>query len=348
MSSLGDMRRLLCGFSITVATSVVAELGIADHLAKGPKSAAELARLSGADEGFLRRVLRFLASEGVFAERDRDVFALTALSEWLRSDVADSLRPRAVFAGSKMNWAAWGSLPSSVKTGRSGMEAAFGETVFDHVRSHTEAAATFNSFMAGQTAASVADLLGAYSFEGVRQIVGGGGGHGALVAGVLRACLEMRGVLFDMPEVVAKARPLLENAGVAGRTEVVGGDFFAALPTDADLYALKFILHDWRDADCTRILKNCRAAMAPGGRRSLLQKSPHPPCLRVRKTSRGTTQASNAIAQPLAAVQAIGARFYFSTHFRGQSRFSRESPRFKPVPVPARPRGSPAITKAWR
>lgn len=265
-SSLGDMRRLLCGFSITIAISVVAELGVADHLAKGPKSASDLARLSGADEGFLRRVLRFLASEGIFAERDRDVFALTALSEWLRSDVAGSLRPRAVFAGSKMSWTAWGSLLSSVRTGTSGMEAAFGETLFDHVKSHPEAAATFNSFMAGQTAASVAALLGAYSFDGIRQIVDVGGGHGALVAGVLQAHPEMRGVLFDMPEVAAKARPLLENAGVAGRTRVVGGDFFAGLPTGGDLYALKFILHDWRDAECVRILKNCRAAMAPGGR----------------------------------------------------------------------------------
>lgn len=265
-SSLGDMRRLLCGFSITIAISVVAELAIADHLAKGPKSAADLARLSGADEGFLRRVLRFLASEGVFAEPDRDVFALTGLSEWLRSDVAGSLRPRAVFAGSKMNWAAWGGLLSSVKTGTSGMEVAFGETLFDYIKSHPEAAATFNRFMAGQTAASVAALLGAYSFEGVRQIVDVGGGHGALVAGVLQAYPEMRGVLFDMPEVAAKALPLLENAGVAERSQVVGGDFFAAVPAGADLYALKFILHDWRDAECVTILKNCRAAMAPCGR----------------------------------------------------------------------------------
>lgn len=266
MSSLGEMRRLLCGFSVTIAISVVAELGIADHLAKGPKSASDLARLSGADEGFLRRVLRFLASEGVFAEQDRDVFALTPLSEWLRSDAAGSLRPRAVFAGSNMNWTAWGSLLSSVRTGRSGMEAAFGETLFDHVKSHPEAAVTFNSFMAGQTAASVAALLGAYRFEGVRQIVDVGGGHGALVAGVLQAYPEMRGVLFDMPEVAAKALALLEKAGVAGRSQVVGGDFFAALPAGADLYALKFILHDWRDAACVTILKNCRAAMAPDGR----------------------------------------------------------------------------------
>ncbi len=271
MSSLGDMRRLLCGFSITIAISVVAELAIADHLAKGPRSASDLARLSGTDKHFLRRVLRFLASEGVFAEPDRDVFALTALSEWLRSDVPGSLRPRAVFSGSKMSWSAWGSLLSSVRTGASGMEAAFGETLFEHVKSHPEAAASFNGFMAGQTAASVAALLAAYSFEGVRQIVDVGGGHGALVAGVLQAYPEMRGVLFDMPEVAAKALPLLEKAGVARRAQVVGGDFFSRLPTGADLYALKFILHDWRDAECTKILKNCCEAMAPGGRALIIE-----------------------------------------------------------------------------
>jgi len=266
VSSLGDMRRLLCGFSITIATSVVAELGIPDLLAKGPKTASDLARLSGAEEDFLRRVLRFLASEGIFTQQDRDVFALTALSEWLRSDVAGSLRPRAVFAGSRMNWTAWGSLLASVRAGTSGMQAAFGETLFDHVKGHPEAAATFNSFMAGQTAASVAALLGAYSFEGVRQIVDVGGGHGALVAGVLQAYPEMRGVLFDMPEVTAATLSILERAGVAHRSRVVGGDFFEALPTGGDLYALKFILHDWPDAECVKILKNCRDAMAAGRR----------------------------------------------------------------------------------
>lgn len=265
-SGLAEMRRLISGFSVTIAISAVAELRIADHLSEGPQTSSHLARLSGADEHFLRRVLRYLASEGVFEEQDGDVFALTERSRWLRSDVPGSLRPRAVFAGSALNWTAWGNLLKSMATGTSGVQAAFGETLFDYVKSHPDAAATFNTFMAEQTAASVEALLSAYSFAGVRKMVDVGGGRGALVAGVLQACAELRGILFDMPEVVATARPLLERAGVTDRCEVIGGDFFEALPAGADLYALKFILHDWPDADCIRILKNCRQAMAPGGR----------------------------------------------------------------------------------
>jgi hypothetical protein len=265
-ASLAEMRRLICGFSVTIAISAVAELGIPDYLAQGPKTASELARLSGANEDFLRRVLRYLASEGVFEQEDGDVFSLTERSRWLRSDVPGSLRPRAIFAGSALSWTAWSRLPHSLGTGTSGVQLAFGQPLFAYLQSHPEAAATFNTFMAEQSAASVEALLRAYSFAGVRELVDVGGGRGALLAGVLQAHAELRGVLFDLPAVVASAAPLLGRAGVADRCKVIGGDFFEAVPTGADLYALKFILHDWPDADCIRILRNCRQAMAAGGR----------------------------------------------------------------------------------
>ncbi|HEX6120357.1 MAG TPA: methyltransferase [Dongiaceae bacterium] len=261
-----QMRRLIAGYSVTIAISAVTELGIPDRLAEGPRDAAALAREAGVNEDFLRRVLRYLASEGVFEERPNGAFALTPQSQWLRAGVPGSMRPRAVFAGSAMSWSAWGSLLAAMKVGRSGMEAAFGETVFAHVKTHLDAAAVFNTFMATQTAASNEALLASYSFAGVREMVDVGGGRGALIAGALRAEAGMRGILFDMPEVVASAPPLLAEAGVADRCRVVGGDFFQEVPQGADLYALKFILHDWSDAACVRILTNCRRAMVPGGR----------------------------------------------------------------------------------
>jgi predicted O-methyltransferase YrrM len=265
-ASLAEMRRLVCGFSVSIAVSAVADLGIADYLSDGPKTASDLARLSGADQHFLRRVLRYLASEGVFAEQDGGLFALTERSRWLRSDVPGSLRPRAVFTGSAMSWSAWGSLLESLKTGASGIQVALGQSLFEYVKSHPEAAERFNTFMAEQTTASVEALLAAYRFDGVRELVDVGGGRGALIAGVLRAYPGLRGILFDQPEVVATARPLLDRAGVADRCEVVGGDFFKVLPAGGDVYALKFILHDWPDQECIRILKNCRQAMTTGGR----------------------------------------------------------------------------------
>lgn len=265
-SSLAEMRRLVAGFSVSIAISAVADLEIADYLADGPKTVSALAQLSGADEEFLRRVLRYLASEGVFEEQNGDIFGLTERSWWLRSDVPGSLRPRAVFAGGSLNWTAWGSLLQCIKTGSSGVQVAFGETLFDYLRSHPDAATMFNSFMAQQTAASVEALLTAYSFAGVRELVDVGGGHGALVAGVLKAYPELRGILFDLPEVIATAHTFLDRSGVIDRCQLIGGDFFKNLPTGADLYALKFILHDWPDMDCIHILKNCRQAMVPSGR----------------------------------------------------------------------------------
>ena len=265
-AGVAEMRRLLLGFSITIGVSAVAELGIADHLAERPRTAAELARLTGTDEVFLRRLLRFLSSEGLFEERDGDLFALTEPSHWLRSDVPGSFRARAVYTGSAMSWMAWGSMLQCLKTGKSGFLAAFGQDIFDHIREHPDAAATFNAFMATQTAASGAAILNAYSFADVREMVDVGGGHGALVASVLRANAGARGILFDMPEIIATARPVLEKAGVADRCRTESGDFFASVPAGADLYALKFILHDWPDDKCVAILRNCRKAMAPGAK----------------------------------------------------------------------------------
>jgi hypothetical protein len=263
---LAEMRRLLTGFSISIAISAVAELGVADHLSSGPKTAAELARLCGVHEDFLRRALRYLASEGVFEARAGDIFALTDRSQWLRSDIAGSLRPRAVFTGSAPSWAAWGSLLVSLRGGTSAFQAAFGQDIFDYLKGQPDTAAIFNAFMATQTAASVDAVLAAYDFDGTRELADIGGGRGALVAGVLRANPAMRGILFDMPNVIAAAQPLLDHAGVADRCRQIGGDFFSSVPAGADAYVLKFILHDWTDEQCVRILRNCRQAMPGGGR----------------------------------------------------------------------------------
>jgi len=265
-SGFDEMRRLICGFAVSAAISAVAELGIADHLAEGPRTSSDLARRSGADEAFLRRTLRYLASEGVFEELEDDSFALTRRSKWLRADAAGSLRPRAISIGGTLSWAAWGEFLQSVRTGKSGVEVAFGDTLFAYLKDHPDAAADFNKRMADRTAASVAALLDAYDFAGVRDLVDVGGGRGALIAGVLKANAGLCGILFDTAEVIATAHPLLEHAGVSDRCKVIGGNFFDAVPAGAELYVLKSILHDWSDDRCIRILTNCREAMAPGGR----------------------------------------------------------------------------------
>lgn len=264
-AGFSEMRHLICGFSVTIAIAAVTELGIIDQLTNGPQTATELATAAGTDADTLDRVMRYLASEGVFDERN-DAFALNDCSQWLRAGVSGSLRPRAIFAGSALNWTAWGSFPHSVRTGESGFQTAFGKSLFDYLKHHPADAATFNTFMADQTAASVDAILGAFDFTGVREFVDVGGGRGALVSGVLQAYPALRGVLFDLPEVIATATPLLEQAGVADRCKAIGGSFFEGVPTDADLYALKFVLHDWPVAECVRILTNIRQAMTADAR----------------------------------------------------------------------------------
>lgn len=269
-AGFSEMRHLICGFSITIAIAAVTELGIVDRLADGPKAITDLATATGADADALERVMRYLASEGVFDE-DGNAFVLNDRSRWLRTGTPGSLRPRAIFAGSALNWTAWGSFLQSVRTGESALQAAFGKSLFEYLKDHPADATTFNTFMADQTATSVDAILQSFDFTGVREFVDIGGGRGALVSGVLQAYPTLQGVLFDLPQVVATVAPLLRQAGVADRCKPIGGSFFEGVPANADLYALKFVLHDWPDAECIRILKNIRQAMTVDARLLIIE-----------------------------------------------------------------------------
>jgi hypothetical protein len=260
------MRDAISGFAVSAAISAAAQLAIADRLGGGPCSTADLATACQCDEDFLRRLLRFLSTRGIFERLPNDRFAQTELSAWLRADAPGSLRPRAVFVGSWMSWGAWGKLAASIQSGRSAFKEAHNRELFDYGQASPEDFATFNNFMAQQTAASVAALLGAYDFTSITTLVDVGGGKGALVAGLLRANRAMRGTVFDLPNVVADAQTYVEAADLGGRFQVVGGDFFRAIPHGADCYILKFILHDWDEDACVRILKACRGAMPATGR----------------------------------------------------------------------------------
>jgi hypothetical protein len=259
------IRHLLYGFATTATISAIVDLGVIDHLADGPRNAVELARLTGADEDFLRRALRYLVSERVLAEPAADMFALNDLSHWLRTGVKGSLQPRASFIGTAAPWAAWGKFKLCLKSGRSGMQEAYGHSLFEFAKDDPGTAAAFEVFMAGQTKASNDAVISAYNFAPIKQLVDVGGGRGALLAGILQANPGMRATLFDMADVVVSAPALLERAGVADRCRIASGSFFDQVPAGGDAYTLKYILHDWTDDDCIRILTNCRQAMSAGG-----------------------------------------------------------------------------------
>ena len=259
-----NVDRMIRGHHLTHALQAAAELGVADLLADGPRSCAALAEATGAHAPLLHRLLRFLASNGVFAETEPGMFALTPEAELLR-DVPGSLRGVALLQG-ELGTLCWRELADVVRTGRTGYQLATGMTEWEYYAQNPQAGAVFNAGMTALSQGQAEAILGAYEFPETGTVVDVAGGHGTLLAALLQARPRLRGILFDMPRVVAGAGPLLENAGVAGRCEVVGGDMFAAVPDGGDLYTLKMILHDWDDERAGAILRNCRRAMGERGR----------------------------------------------------------------------------------
>ncbi len=265
-SAAAALRRLIVGYRLSQAFSVVAKLGIADLLKDGAKSVDDLARTTGAHPPSLHRVLRLLASEGVFAETDPGRFELTPLAEPLRGDARESLRARAIFDGEECNWRAWGSLLHSVATGEPAFDHVHGAGLFSYLSRHPAAAAHFDALMTEQTTPWARAVVEAYDFSGIGTLVDVGGGYGALLAAILAAHPPMRGILYDLPHVIAAARPKLEATSVADRCDAIGGNFFEAVPEGGDAYVLKQILHDWDDDRCETILRNCRRVTPKGGR----------------------------------------------------------------------------------
>jgi hypothetical protein len=252
------------GYVVSRALYVVAELAIADHLANGPKTAAELAAATGAKEDPLRRVLQMLTARGVFAEEESRRFGLTSLSECLRSGIAGSVRDTIRMYGD-MHWRATGSLLHSVMTGEPAFDEVAGSPVWEYLASHPDDGERFARGMANVSSFENEVIARAYDFSPFRVVIDLGGGRGGFIAAVLRANPGLRGVLYDEPHVVTRPTDLQES-GVADRCEIVPGNFFASVPGGCDVYVLKRVLDGWDDDHALRILRLCRQAMPSHGR----------------------------------------------------------------------------------
>lgn len=248
-----------------------AMLGLADRLRDGPQSTEVLADVTGMHAPSLYRLLRALASLGIFAEDDQGRFELTPLSQPLRSDVEGSAHPVALFFGAESQWRSWENLLYSIATGETAFRHVYGMDPWEYRASRPELSAAFDSFMTFNTAPQTAAIVAAYDFSWAHTVVDVAGGRGTLIAGILRANLDLRGILCDAPLVVAEAQSLLEAAGVLERCRVEACDFFASLPSGGDLYILKSIIHDWDDERAEQILRNCRRVMPPDGRLLLIE-----------------------------------------------------------------------------
>jgi DNA-binding Lrp family transcriptional regulator len=256
------MNQLLTNGWMTQAISVVAQLGVPEVLAEGPRPVAEIAAEVGAHAPTLNRVLRALTEIGVFTAQD-GVYALTPLGATLRPGVPGTLASLAVMMGSHWQVAARGGLYDSVRTGRPASWTVWGTGLFGYLSEHPDDAAIFNEAMVEVSASSTAAVARGYDFDRFTTLVDVGGGHGYLIGAILAVNPNVRGVLFDQPEVVAGAGANLERLGVADRCELVGGSFFEAVPQGADAYIISNVLHDWDDERALVILRNCAKAMGP-------------------------------------------------------------------------------------
>jgi SAM-dependent methyltransferase len=270
-ASAAALWQLIMGFRVTQLLHVAAKLGVADHL-QTPRTPDELASLVGADAGALRRILRALASLGVFAEGAGGAFTLTPLAQPLRSDVPGSLRGAALLYGEEWLWRAYGRVSHSAMTGRSAFAAVHGQPFYDYLHDHPDAAAQFQAAMSDFSAQEADAICAAYDFASIATVVDVGGGHGALLTALLRAYPNLTGAVFDLASTVADARARLAASGLADRATAIAGDFLTEVPRGADLYLLKSVIHNWDDDDAVRILRTCRGAMSDRARLLVIER----------------------------------------------------------------------------
>lgn len=260
------LMQMLFGALMQRSIGVATKLGIADLLAEEPQTAAELAAKTETHAPSLYRVLRTLASAGIFAENADEKFELTPIGALLRESAPNSVRDFAIMMDEEWIWSAWGELMYSVKTGGVAHDKVQGMGSFEFFTKNREAGKVFNRAMTNFSRMVIPAVVEAYDFSGVGKLVDIAGGHGVLLAGILKANPRAHGVLFDLPSVIEGAGELLEKEGVSDRVELVSGDFFASVPAGADAYMMKHIIHDWDDERGTKILQSVRSAMNEHGK----------------------------------------------------------------------------------
>jgi hypothetical protein len=266
-----EMIRLITGFWVSRAIYIAAKLGVADLLKHEPHNIEQLAKATVSHGPSLYRVLRTLASVGIFAEDEQGRFAITPLGATLQTDVPGSLRAWVNVQLGEEHYRAWGHAMHSAQTGESAFDHAFGMGVWQYRAQNIEHAKLFDEAMANLTAMYNASVLCSYSFSKFDQIVDVGGGAGGLLVAILEANPSVKGVLFDLPHVAEKASRWIREAGLAGRCDVVAGDAFSSVPEGGDAYILSRVIHDWDDPRSIAILKNCHRAMAAAGRLLLVE-----------------------------------------------------------------------------
>ena len=263
--------QIATGYIATTALYVATRLRIADRLESGARTVGELAAETKANEDALYRVLRLLASLGVFQQLDGRRFAHTPPSETLKTSHPVSTHPMMLWMSDPFHLKVYADAMHSVMTGQPAVEKAFGAPAFEYFRGNSELSEVFNDAMTAFSAFVIPAALDAYDFSGIDRLVDVAGGHDEVLTSILKKYPAMHGVLFDQAHVIEGAVPRIRRQGLESRCETVAGDFFESVPAAGDAYVMKHIIHDWDDDRAAAILSNIKKARKAGGRVILLE-----------------------------------------------------------------------------
>jgi O-methyltransferase domain len=273
--------QIAMGPLVSEALAVAVRLGIPDYLAAGERHVDDIAAHTGTHSPSIYRILRTLASTGVFAETSPRTFVNTPVSEVLRSDVPGSMRNAMIFMAEPWHTLAWGNMMHSARTGETAWKATYGEEVFDWFAKHPAESEIFNAAMTDMSGSVGPAVVDAYDFSGIDTLADIAGGHGFLLSQILKANPNLKGILFDLDHVAEGASEMLIRHGAADRVKIAAGDFFKEVPA-ADAYIMKHIIHDWDDGRSILIMRNIHKAMIGDGKLLLLEmvvpegNEPHP------------------------------------------------------------------------
>jgi hypothetical protein len=265
------LRRQIEAYHAAGLAYAAVKLGLPETMGADAWTAERLATALGVSAPHLFRMLRGLATLGLVDARPDDTFALTAAGRSLAPGAPSNLREKLLIVVEQY-WQPWANVAACLKTGAPAFERVFGETVGDWRRAHPAHGATFDAYLARESFANAGSIIEALDLTGIETVADIGGGHGGLLAAILEARLELRGVLFDQPNTVAAAKPYLGSLGLGERVSSIGGDFLAAIPVEADIYLLKSVLQQWGDAGALAILSNCRQAMPDRARLVVIER----------------------------------------------------------------------------
>jgi len=258
--------QMLFGCVMTQAIHVAAKLNIADLLAaNGPMNCTELAAKTGVLEESLHRLMRALSSTGIFSKDANGKYGLTPMAECLREDGPNTVKAMALSLGNVV-YKAYEELLYSVKTGEGGFKKAVGVPIFEYLTNNPEEGKIFDRMMTDIHGGETEPMVNTYDFSAFKTIVDVGGGNGEVISGILHKNTGVKGILFDLPQVIDRARTNISKAGLSDRCQLNAGSFFESVVKGGDAYIMRHIIHDWNDEDAVTILSNCKKAMNPGGK----------------------------------------------------------------------------------